>query len=179
MAAIFDPQTLPYRQSVGLCLLNKTGKVLVAERRDQPGAWQMPQGGIQKGEEPHHAVKREMKEEIGTNNAIIIARVEEPLRYDFPDAMNHKGGIFRGKYRGQQQHWFALLFQGQDDEIDLSGEHEPESPEFTAWRWEELETTPQLIVPFKRPVYEQVVMSFMPIVQRLRQGERLIPVMNM
>ncbi len=106
--------------------------MLVAERLDRRGAWQMPQGGVQKDEEPKVAALRELKEEIGTDNAEIIAQLPEKLRYEFPDWLQYKGGIFRGKYRGQEQDWFALRFLGQDSDIDLSGEHEPENPEFIA-----------------------------------------------
>ena len=129
------PPHLPYRQGVGLCLFNREGLVLVAERRDRRGAWQMPQGGIQKGEEIVVAALRELKEEIGTDNAEIVARLPEKLRYEFPDWLQYRGGVFRGKYRGQEQDWFALRFLGEDSEIDISGKHEPENPEFVAWKW--------------------------------------------
>src|SRR3984957_9184127 len=109
-----DPSTLPYRQCVGLCLFNREGLVLVAERRDRPGAWQMPQGGVQKGEALHVAALRELKEEIGTDNAEIIAMVPEKLTYEFPDwQQREKSGAnapYRGKYRGQEQTWLALKF---------------------------------------------------------------------
>src|SRR5471030_2775696 len=107
---IIDPLTLPYRRGVGLCLFNNQGLVLVAERRDRRGAWQMPQGGVQKEEVLHLAGLRELKEEIGTENADIIAHLPEKLTYEFPDCLQYKGGIFRGKYRGQEQYWFALRF---------------------------------------------------------------------
>ncbi len=162
---------LPYRNSVGICLFNARGSVLVAERRDRRGAWQMPQGGIQKGEDPPVAVFREMKEEIGTNRAEIIGQAPERLRYEFPDYLQYSHGVFRGKYRGQEQIWFALRFLGEDSEIDISGENEPELPEFVAWRWVELAETPRLIVDFKRPVYEGVVRAFSSLAEALRCGE--------
>ena len=162
-----DPSKLPYRRGVGLCLFNPQGLVLVAERRDRRGAWQMPQGGIQKDEDARMTALRELKEEIGTDNAEIIAVLPEKLRYEFPDWMQYRGGIFRGKYRGQEQEWFALRFLGQDSEIDLSGEHEPENPEFIAWRWAELSETPKLIVDFKREVYERVAREFAPLAATL------------
>jgi putative (di)nucleoside polyphosphate hydrolase len=168
---MIDPKQLPYRHGVGLCLFNAQGLVLVAERRDKPGAWQMPQGGVQKDEELRIAALRELKEEIGTDNAEIIAQLPEKLYYEFPDWLQYRGGIFRGKYRGQEQDWFALRFLGQDSDIDLSGEHEPENPEFINWRWADLAETPGLVVDFKRPVYERVVTSFMPIVQALQQDK--------
>ncbi len=164
---------LPYRNSAGICLLNGQGLVLVAERRDKRGAWQMPQGGIQKGEDPALAVLREMKEEIGTDKAEIIAQAPERLRYEFPDYMQCGHGVFRGKYRGQEQVWFALRFLGDDGDIDLTGREEPEEPEFVAWRWIELAETPKLIVDFKRPVYDAVVAYFSPVVEAIRRGDPL------
>src|SRR3984957_3644835 len=107
-----DPSTLPYRQCVGLCLFNREGLVLCAERRDRPGAWQMPQGGVQKGEAAHVAALRELKEEIGTDNAEILAMMPEKVSYEFPDWLQHKEGVYRGKYRGQEQRWFALRYLG-------------------------------------------------------------------
>ncbi|MDR3424609.1 MAG: RNA pyrophosphohydrolase [Alphaproteobacteria bacterium] len=179
MTTGIDFQKLPYRRGVGLCLFNAQGLVLVAERRDQRGAWQMPQGGVQKEEAPMTAVLREMKEEIGTDNARIIAKVPEILRYEFPDWLQKRrissdgaGGIvFRGKYRGQEQEWYALRFLGQDSEIDLSGKNEPEMPEFVAWKWIELAQAPDLIVSFKKPAYDRLVEVFTPIGEAIRRGE--------
>jgi putative (di)nucleoside polyphosphate hydrolase len=168
-----EPGQLPYRRCVGLCLFNKDGLVLVAERRDRPGAWQMPQGGIQDGEEARVAALRELKEEIGTDAAEIIAEHPEPLRYDFPDYLMQQaahGGPYRGKYRGQEQTWFALRFTGADADINLGGAHEPEDPEFTAWKWAPLANTPALIIDFKRPVYEAVVKAFLPFVTGKGRG---------
>ncbi|MFY9287810.1 MAG: RNA pyrophosphohydrolase [Alphaproteobacteria bacterium] len=170
-----DPLQLPYRRGVGLCLFNAQGLVLVAERRDRRGAWQMPQGGIQKDEDLRVAALRELKEEIGTDNAEIIAMLPEKLTYEFPDWLQYRGGVFRGKYRGQEQDWFALRFLGQDSDIDLSGAHEPENPEFIAWRWAPLHETPNLIVDFKRPVYEKIVIGFKPLADALQRGEKLPP----
>ncbi len=107
-----DVSNLPYRQGVGLCLFNKQGLVLVAERRDRLGAWQMPQGGVQKGEITHIAALREMKEEIGTDHAEIIGRTPEKLSYEFPDWMQIKDGVFRGKYRGQGANLVRPAFSG-------------------------------------------------------------------
>ena len=167
------PNTLPYRVSVGLCLFNNEGLVLCAERRDTHGAWQMPQGGVQEGEAPHISAKRELKEEIGTDNAIIIGMMPQRLRYEFPDYMQYRHGIFRGKYRGQEQIWYALRFLGSDSEIDLTGKDEPEKPEFITWKWMPLQDTLKLIVDFKRPVYEQVVNAFSPIGEAIKRGEKL------
>jgi putative (di)nucleoside polyphosphate hydrolase len=170
---MLSPHNLPYRSGVGLCLFNHDGLVLCAERRDYPGAWQMPQGGVKKDEELRTAALRELKEEIGTDNAVIIGAVPDKLRYEFPDYLQYRHGVFRGKYRGQEQTWFALLFQGHDGDINLTGEFEPEKPEFVAWRWMPLEETPALIVNFKRPVYEHVVSAFGPLADAIRQGEIL------
>jgi putative (di)nucleoside polyphosphate hydrolase len=161
---------LPYRHSVGICLFNKDGLVFCAERRDKRGAWQMPQGGIQKGEDPAVAVFREMKEEIGTDNAKIIARHPEALRYEFPDYLQYRHGVFRGKYRGQEQTWFALQFLGEDREFSLTNEFETERPEFVAWKWVDIVQTPQLIVDFKRDVYQAVVKAFSPLIDEIRHG---------
>lgn len=166
-----DPTTLPYRHSVGLCLFNAKGQVLIAERRDRRGSWQMPQGGVNKGEPLHVTALRELKEEIGTNNAELIAQIPDKLRYEFPDWLQFRGGVFRGKYRGQEQDWFALRYLGQDQDIDLSGEHEPELPEFVAWRWAELSEVVALIVEFKRPVYERVIEAFKPLAEAIKRGE--------
>jgi putative (di)nucleoside polyphosphate hydrolase len=166
-----NPSQLPYRRGVGLCLFNVDGLVLIAERRDRPGAWQMPQGGVKKNEALHIAALRELKEEIGTNNAKIIAQLPQKLTYEFPDWLQYRGGVFHGKYRGQEQDWFALQFLGDDGDIDLSGQHEPENPEFIKWKWEKLVETPKLIVDFKRPVYERLVEAFKPIEERIRRKE--------
>jgi len=168
-----DPSKLPYRHGVGLCLFNREGLVLMAERRERRGAWQMPQGGVNKNENIAVAALRELKEEIGTDNAEIIARLPEKLRYEFPDWLQYRGGVFRGRYRGQEQDWFALRFVGQDSDIDLSSAHEPENPEFVAWKWMPLAETPKMIVEFKRPIYEKVAAGFAPLAEAIRDGKTL------
>ncbi len=148
---------LPYRPNVGALLFNAQGHVFVGRRADQAlgGAWQLPQGGIDEGEDPRVAVLRELREEIGTANATIIAEHGEWLTYDLPD---HLVGIaFGGRYRGQRQRWFALRFEGQDGDIRLDADPHPE---FDAWRWAKLDEIPALAVEFKRPVYEDLVRSF-------------------
>ena len=148
---------LPYRPCVGILLLNAEGRAFVASRTDQRegGAWQMPQGGIDDGESPAQAAMRELEEEIGTAKAEIIAEHPDWLSYDFPADMAHNK--WAGRYRGQTQRWFAFRFTGTDSDIDLEGAH---SAEFDAWKWVDIDALPDLIVPFKRHVYEQVVREF-------------------
>jgi putative (di)nucleoside polyphosphate hydrolase len=150
-----SPSNLPYRPCVGLMLLNEQGQVFVGKRIDQTvEGWQMPQGGIDDGEDPRTAVLRELKEETGTDKATIIAEMENWLTYELPP---HLVGIaFHGKYRGQRQKWFALRFLGQDSDIDLHT-HEPE---FAEWKWMDVESLPGLIVPFKRDTYAAVIAAF-------------------
>jgi putative (di)nucleoside polyphosphate hydrolase len=146
---------LPYRPCVGIMLLNGQGQVFVGKRIDQTvEGWQMPQGGIDKGEEPREAVMRELKEEVGTGNAEIIAEMPDWVTYDLPAHL--VGVAFHGRYRGQRQKWFALRFLGKDSDIDLTA-HEPE---FADWKWISLEDLPRLIVPFKRDTYAKVITAF-------------------
>lgn len=147
-------KSLPYRPCVGICLLNKSGQVLVGERIDTPDAWQMPQGGIDKGEDPQSAAFRELQEEIGTANAEVMARTREWLFYDLPDHLY--GKVWKGRYGGQKQIWYAMRFLGDDGEINLETEH----AEFSKWKWVDLEETPKLIVPFKVQIYREVVNQF-------------------
>jgi len=149
-------ENLPYRPCVGIMLVNADGMVFVAQRLDTPGnAWQMPQGGIDEGEDPITAVRRELKEETGIENAEIIAQSDRWRRYDLPDDLI--GRLWGGKYRGQTQMWFALRFQGADEEIDIEiGEH----AEFSTWKWVPIDDLVNLIVPFKRELYMDVVAEF-------------------
>jgi len=150
---------LPYRKGVGIMLLNAQGKVFVAKRIDMTSeAWQMPQGGIDAGEEPQTAALRELKEETGTDKAEIIADSGEWLRYDLPDALVPK--LWKGRYRGQEQLWFAMRFTGQDSDIDIATEH----AEFSEWRWADMHTLPELIVPFKRDMYADLAQRFSSLV---------------
>lgn len=144
-----------YRRGVGLMLLNDAGQVFVAKRIDMPSdAWQMPQGGIDPGEDPATAALRELKEEIGTDRADIIAESRGWLNYDLPEDLRPL--LWKGKYRGQTQKWFALRFTGTDGDIDIATEH----PEFSAWKWARPAQLPDLIVPFKRQLYRDVLAEF-------------------
>lgn len=156
-------ERLPYRPCVGLMLLNDRGQVFVAQRVDVRGAaWQMPQGGIDAGEGPRDAAMRELKEEIGTDSAEILAESGRWHRYDLPAHLIPK--VWGGRFRGQTQKWFALRFTGRDDEIDL----EAHEQEFQAWCWADVDKLPSMIVPFKRDVYDQVIDEFRDVVDRLR-----------
>lgn len=155
-----------YRPGVGLALFDRRGLVFAAQRIDTPGeAWQMPQGGIDKGESPRQAALREMKEEIGTDKARFVAEIDEWLTYDLP--VDLAGRAWRGRFRGQRQKWFALAFTGTDADIDIATAH----PEFRNWRWMPLDEVVGAIVAFKRHVYERVALEFAPIAQRIAQGE--------
>lgn len=151
--------TLPYRDNVGICLFGPDGRVLVARRADVAEAWQLPQGGLDAGETPREAVLRELREELGTDRAEVLAEHPEWLCYDLPPHL--VGVALGGRHRGQRQKWFALRFTGCDADIDL-GAHPP--PEFDAWRWAGLDELPGLVVAFRRPVYERLVLDFAPFV---------------
>ena len=144
-----------YRPCVGIVLFNEEGLVFVGERIDTPGAWQMPQGGIDEGEKLEDALYREMMEEIGSDQADILEIMETPLRYDFPDTLKHR--LFNGKYDGQEQQWVATRFKGGDQDIDIEA-FDP--PEFSQWKWESFDNILDLIVPFKRDLYIEVIDAF-------------------
>jgi putative (di)nucleoside polyphosphate hydrolase len=150
-----DKSQLPYRPSVGLMLLNKDNKVFVGKRIDSKvEAWQMPQGGIDEGEDALEAARRELKEEIGTCNVEVITMSQEWFFYDIPDYLVPK--LWNGQYRGQKQKWFLMRFLGTDAEINIKTEH----PEFSSWRWAEFEILPEIIVPFKKQLYLDVINAF-------------------
>ena len=152
---------LPYRPNVGAVLFNRSGQVFVARRADlpnaegAPGGWQLPQGGIDAEEDPRAAVLRELEEEIGTGSATIIGEHPDWLTYDLPPDL--LGKALGGRYRGQRQRWFALRFEGRDEEVRLDLDPHPE---FDAWRWAPLADLPALAVGFKRPIYEVLAQSF-------------------
>jgi putative (di)nucleoside polyphosphate hydrolase len=150
------PGKLGYRSAVGVMLLSRMGEVFVARRIDMPmmPAWQMPQGGIDPGETPVQAVLRELKEEIGTDKAEILGESSRWLKYDLPAELAR--GVWGGRYRGQRQKWFAMRFTGNDTDIDLATDH----PEFDAWKWIQPEQLPEMIVPFKRQLYLDILLEF-------------------
>lgn len=151
---------LAYRLNVGACVFNAQGQVFVGRRGDvKPGGgghvWQMPQGGIDAGENPREAVLRELAEETGISSVEILAEHEEWLQYDLPAEL--LGRVLGGRYRGQRQRWFALRFTGDEAEIRLDVQN---PPEFVEWRWVALAELPALAVPFKRDVYARVASDF-------------------
>ncbi|HVC56156.1 MAG TPA: RNA pyrophosphohydrolase [Stellaceae bacterium] len=153
-----DSELAFYRPGVGILLLNRAGNVFVGRRIDMPAglaAWQMPQGGIDHGEAPHEAAIRELKEETGTDQAQILAESRVWRHYDVPPAI--AAGMWGGRFRGQRQKWFAMRFTGEDADIDPAA---TAHPEFDAWEWVIPERLPELIVPFKRVLYEDVLAEF-------------------
>lgn len=151
---------LPYRPGVGIMLLNPDGMVFVAKRIDMTSeAWQMPQGGIDEGEDPLACARRELKEEIGTDKAELLKESPKWFAYDLPDELIPK--IWNGKYRGQKQRWFAMRFTGADGDINLA----TEEPEFSEWQWIPMQQLPDIIVPFKRRLYQQLVEEFKDLVR--------------
>lgn len=160
-----DIRALPYRPCVGIMLFNERGKVFVARRIDMPSeAWQMPQGGIGEGEAPREAAFRELKEEIGTARAEILAETSDWLDYDLPAELVPR--LWQGRFRGQTQKWFAMRFTGADEDINL----DTEKPEFLEWKWAEVACLPDLIVPFKRALYRELVRRFGRFADNLRAG---------
>lgn len=147
-----EAQALPYRDCVGIVLINRDGLVFTGRRRDtRMEAWQMPQGGIDPGESPQDCALRELKEEIGTDRVKLLARTDGWLYYDLPDHL--VGKVWGGRYRGQRQIWFAAGLQGGDELIDI----QTEEPEFDAWRWTPKDRLLEDIVAFKRDVYAKVL----------------------
>ncbi|HEV8679374.1 MAG TPA: RNA pyrophosphohydrolase [Stellaceae bacterium] len=147
-----------YRPAVGIMLLNRDGRVFVGRRIDMPtglAAWQMPQGGIDADETPRQAALRELAEEVGTARAEIVGESRTWLHYDLPAEI--AGKMWGGRYRGQRQKWFAMRFTGEDADIDPAA---TEHPEFDAWEWVSPERLPELIVPFKRQLYLDVLAEF-------------------
>ena len=149
----------PYRPCVGIMLLNNDGKVFVGKRIDNvTEAWQMPQGGIDEGEDVITACMRELGEETGTRKAELIAEHPDWLNYDIPHPLSDR--LWQGTYRGQKQKWMLLRFTGTDADINI----ETEEPEFIEWRWASPDQLIDLAVPFKRDVYERVLSVFSPLI---------------
>ena len=147
-----------YRRGVGVMLLNRGGQVFIGARVDNPDdAWQMPQGGIEDGDEPWAAALRELEEETGIRPELVerIAECPERLRYDLPEEWRPK--LWGGRWLGQEQTWFLCRFLGDDGDVDIAAD---DHPEFRDWRWVEPARLPDLIVPFKRPLYERLLRDF-------------------
>jgi putative (di)nucleoside polyphosphate hydrolase len=150
-------ETKKYRRGVGVMLVNHEGLVWVGRRIDnRDEAWQMPQGGLDKGEEPWAGALRELEEETGIAPALVekIADHPQQMRYDIPDAI--AAYLWKGKYAGQVQDWFLARFTGVDDDVNIATEH----PEFSHWQWVEPHLLPELIVPFKRDMYRDILAGF-------------------
>lgn len=164
--------TRPYRPNVGIALLNRDGLVFIARRRGDDGPeivtpgriWQMPQGGIDPREEPERAARRELFEETGVRSAETLDVMPDWLAYDFPPF--HGPPHRLNNFRGQRQLWFAMRFLGEESEIDLTKSVGGDPVEFDAWRWERLDRLPDLVVPFKRPIYAAVAARFAPLAAR-------------
>jgi len=157
------PSGLPYRPGVGVLLLNTQSRVFVGQRLDSTlEAWQMPQGGIDKGEDPATAALRELEEETGVPAHLVRIRAETPdwHHYDLPDDM--VGTIWKGRYCGQRQKWFTLEFLGEDKDVNIATAH----PEFKAWRWAGVDELVNMAVPFKRDLYTDILKSLMPDIFR-------------
>jgi putative (di)nucleoside polyphosphate hydrolase len=161
-----DPETLPYRPCVGMMVLNRQGLVWLGKRiveegseiADTPQLWQMPQGGIDRGEEPVFAARRELHEETGMRSLTLLAEAPGWIDYDLPP---HLVGIsFKGRFRGQTQKWFAFRFEGEDSEIAINPPPDGHKAEFDDWAWRKMHDLPEIVVPFKRATYEKLVTIF-------------------
>lgn len=163
---MIDPATLPYRPCVGIMVLNREGRVWAGKRvvipqGEMDGAlklWQMPQGGIDDGEEAEPAARRELFEETGISSVELLAEAPDWIRYELPPEL--VGIALKGRFRGQAQRWFAYRFLGEESEIRISPPPGGHSAEFEVWAWRTMDEVLDLVVPFKRPVYEQVVAAF-------------------
>lgn len=162
--------SLPYRPCVGVVLVNREGLVWIGRRlpkwsEDKSAfIWQMPQGGIDKGEEPRAAALRELEEETGVQSVEVVAESAGWLSYDLPDQL--VGVALKGKYRGQTQKWFVMRFSGDDSEVKIEARN-GHKQEFDAWRWAPIEELPGLIVPFKRGIYDALVAEFAPMIRAM------------
>jgi putative (di)nucleoside polyphosphate hydrolase len=171
-----DREKMPYRDCVGIAVFNAAGKVFIGRRKpdEDPevssefgSPWQMPQGGIDKGEEPADTALRELFEETSIRSVEPLGEVPGWIYYDLPDEA--LGVALKGKYRGQRQRWFAFRFTGEESEIDVVHPGDGAMPaEFDTWRWEELSKLPELVVAFKRGVYLEVAQAFRGLPAKLR-----------
>ena len=149
---MMSTKKLPLRIGVGAIVLNKKNQVFVGKRKDNPvDKWQMPQGGVNDGEDLTSAMKRELNEETGIENIKILNEIDGWFEYELPNYL--LGKIWRGKFRGQKQKWFIVKFLGDDEEINL----EKDKPEFIEWKWLDIENLPNVIVDFKKNVYEKLL----------------------
>ena len=157
-------ESLPYRPCVGLMVLNARGHVFIGRRTggsehvDLTHVWQMPQGGIDPGEDPWPAALRELHEETNIRSVEKLDEIRAWLPYDLPPDVAREA--WKGRYRGQTQKWYALRFTGDESEIDIAAPAGGHKPEFVEWRWEPMRNLPDLVIPFKRKVYEDVVAAF-------------------
>lgn len=173
-------RTLSYRPCVGVMVFNREGLVFIGRRKSDasvpqgsPYAWQMPQGGIDHGEVPYYAALRELYEETNIRSVKLLAESENWYSYDLPQEMVNHWKRPRWRFKGQTQRWFAFRFDGDESEIDIlnpaSGKHRPE---FDEWRWESIDRLSDLIIPFKREVYEKVIEEFNHLSDAVRQQAR-------
>ena len=177
MSKKLDRESMPYRDCVGTAVFNDKGLVLIGRRKpdDDPedrsefeAPWQMPQGGMDKGEKPEATALRELFEETSIKSVEQIAEIPGWIYYDLPDEA--LGIALKGKYRGQRQRWFAFRFTGKDSEINVTAPGDGTMPaEFDQWRWEELQKLPELVVPFKHDAYVKIVHGFRDVPAKLRQ----------
>jgi len=157
-------ETLPYRACVGMMVLNRDNHVFIGRRTSGPEhvdashSWQMPQGGVDDGEDLYQAALRELQEETSIRSVMKLGEIDDWLSYDIPQRI--AGRAWKGRYRGQKQKWFAFRFTGNENEINILQPVGGHKPEFVEWRWEPMRNLPRLIIPFKRQVYEQVVKEF-------------------
>jgi len=164
MTSTIAKESLPYRPCVGVMVLNREGRAFIGRRIDGPEhvdeihVWQMPQGGVDEGEDPWPAALRELYEETNIRSVEKLGEIGEWLSYDLPAELI--GHAWQGRYRGQTQKWYALRFTGDESEIDIANPGGGHEPEFVEWRWEPVANLPALIIPFKRAVYERVVAEF-------------------